>query len=192
MQRSEVSSVQRLTELSEDSGNAFTRYAIQHHTNDTFGSWDQIHRLPVVSQRKPKVLSPRSPVPPKTASKALNIVGREHRPSIPAVQFRGLQASKPSSLEPTGTAMSRTRKRLRAHLMALSPFHEGTEASPRGSETPRSIRQGFGQLRRKQVESRLNLLPMTLERVVSLPELPSEFRPETALRPGKIALRIYS
>lgn len=182
--------MQRLAELSEDSVNAFTRCPIHHNTNDTFGSWDQIRRAPLESQRKAKVvLSPRSPIPPKTATKASKEVGRERQPSIPSLQLPGLHTSKPGSLEPTGTATSRTRKRLRAHLMALSPFQEGTEVSPKGSETSG---QGYSQFRRKQGESRLNLLPTTLERVLSLPVLPIEFRGEAAQRTGKFAQRIYS
>jgi hypothetical protein len=180
--------VWKLAELSE---NCFTSSPTHPSLNDTFGSWEHIRPsvFPSTPLKAPTaVLSPRSPVVPRTAGKPCREAIVEKRPLV--IALPDIPTAKMLRLQSTGTATSLTRQRLRAHFMALSPTHKPSDISPRASATPRSCRQNMSRLMRRKVE--MSLSPTSLKHVVSLPAFLSDFKQEGVFKPAKLVQRLYS
>ena len=178
----------KLAELSEDN---FPSSPTHPSLNDTFGSWEHIRPsvFPSTPLKTPtSVLSPRSPVAPKTAGKPCRETIVEKRPLV--IALPEIPTAKMLRLPRTGTATILTRQRLKAHFLALSPTHKPYDDSPRASATPRSCRQHMSRLMRRKVE--MSLSPTSIKHVVSLPTFLSDFKQEVGFKPAKFVQRLYS
>lgn len=124
MELSEERSVRKLTELSD----AFLTVSssVSPTSPDTFGSWHQVFPL-LSTPKKPKFsVSPRYLLP-KTAPKSLTdrAISRPAQGKLPTIASDSSLGRRTN----IGTAVSRNRKKLRAHLLALSPYTESLDIS---------------------------------------------------------------